>query len=233
MSGPLDIDGLRVVLEGAVFVVVEKPAGLLSVPGKGADKADCVAARVAAAFPRATGPLIVHRLDMDTSGLMVLGLSPGAQRALSAQFEARTVEKRYTALVDGLVLHAREGVIDLPMRLDPAHRPFQVIDLYAGRGARTVWRVLAHETDRTRLALAPETGRSHQLRVHTATPRDRGGLGHGIVGDVLYGSGYTGPEPDRLGRTAPGDRMMLHACALAFDDPETGRRIRVESEPEF
>lgn len=231
MTNPESSRELRVVLEGASYVVVDKPAGLLSVPGKGEDKADCVASRVREMFPRATGPLIVHRLDMDTSGLLVLGLTPEAQRALSAQFEARTVEKRYMALVDDLLYYAPLGVIDLAMRLDPDNRPYQVLDHWGGREAVTAWRVLAHEVDRTRMEFIPKTGRSHQIRVHAATPRDRGGLGHGIVGDVLYGTGYTGPRS--VGTLRPAERLMLHASILCFNDPDTNARVIARTVPEF
>lgn len=211
--------------------MVDKPAGLLSVPGKGADKADCVPARVAKLFPKATGPLVVHRLDMDTSGLLVLGLNPDAQRALSRQFEERSVRKAYVALVDGIVDAGESGVIDLPMRMDPGNRPWQVIDHAFGRAAVTKWRILTFETDRTRLRLEPETGRSHQLRLHCATSRDMGGLGRAIVGDVLYGCGYRGAGA--VGRLVEGERLMLHASELEFADPKTGARMKFASVPGF
>jgi tRNA pseudouridine32 synthase/23S rRNA pseudouridine746 synthase len=210
----------RIVGAGEGFVVVEKPPGMLSVPGKGPEKSDCVATRVRAMFPAATGPLIVHRLDMETSGLIVLGLSPEAQRELSAQFEAREVEKVYTALLEGSVPRD-EGIIDLPLRLDPDNRPYQLVDLDRGRGAVTRYRVVAREPDRTRVEFAPETGRTHQLRVHAATPRERCGLGCPIIGDVLYGHGR------------PGDRLMLHASRLAFRLPGGGARVEFVSAPPF
>jgi tRNA pseudouridine32 synthase / 23S rRNA pseudouridine746 synthase len=195
------------------FVVIDKPPGLLSVPGKGDENQDCAAARVRAMFPDATGPLVVHRLDMDTSGLLIVALDADAQRELSMQFERREVEKSYTALVDGMV-PAESGTIDVPIRMDPTNRPFQVIDPSHHRPAVTCFRVLSYETDRTRLELIPETGRTHQLRVHCAH------MGHAILGDVLYG-----PQP-RTAESAP--RLMLHAAMLGFTDPATGRRIRVE-----
>lgn len=210
----------RIILERERLVVVDKPPGMLSVPGKGPDKGDCVISRVAERFPDASGPMVVHRLDMDTSGLMVLGLDAPTQRALSMQFESRTVAKRYVALVHGSVA-PDEGVIDLPMRLDVDHRPIQIIDHERGRAARTRWRVLAREIDRTRVQFEPLTGRTHQLRVHAATPRDVGGLGCPIIGDVLYGHDDGAP------------RLMLHACRLSFVDPGSGRRIDVESPPPF
>lgn len=197
------------------YVVVNKPSALLSVPGKGPDKADCVASRVAHMFPDATGPLIVHRLDMDTSGLILLALDPDAHRALSAQFEQRTVQKRYHALLEGHVLRpGDEGAIDLPMRLDVDNRPHQIVDHVQGKPAVTHYRVLAHEhlhaQPCTRIEFRPVTGRSHQLRLHAAHPD---GLGAPILADDLYGHADTAP------------RLMLHATMLAFDDPSTGQRI--------
>lgn len=226
------------------WVVVNKPAGMLSVPGKGPEKADCVAARVRALYPDSTGPLIVHRLDMDTSGLLVLGLTPDAQRELSRQFEHRETSKRYVALVEGRV-EQEEGEIDLPMRLDPDNRPYQVIDWSHGRGAQTRYRVTAYETDRTRLELTPITGRSHQLRVHCAAARSVGGLGRPIIGDVLYwrGVGVAGAREqtgairligaESATAHAPEGRLMLHAQMLGFRCPETAERVEVESGAEF
>lgn len=196
------------------YVVVEKPAGLLAVPGKGEHKQDCVPSRVRAMFPHARGPLIVHRLDMETSGLMVLGLDADAQRDLSAQFERRDVEKSYTALVSGSP-RDDNGVIDLPMRLDASRRPYQVVDPVRGRPALTRWRVLAREIDRTRLELLPMTGRTHQLRVHCAA-----GLRCPIIGDVLYGDGA-------------GERLMLHASRLSFREPGAGARVEFTSAAPF
>lgn len=165
------------------FVVVNKPAGLLSVPGKGEHKQDCVASRVRAMFSRpgmagATGPVTVHRLDMDTSGLIICALDAETQRQLSGQFERREVEKRYVALVDGIVA-CESGTIDVPIRPDITNRPYQIVDRSHGRPARTNWKVMAIETDRTRVELIPMTGRTHQLRVHCAYAGP-GGMGwHG------------------------------------------------------
>lgn len=200
------------------YVVIDKPAGLLSVPGKGPANQDCASSRVRKAFPHATGPIVVHRLDMDTSGLLVLALDADAQRDLSAQFRARTVEKRYIALVAG-IMPAESGVIDLPMRPDITNRPYQIIDHVLGKPASTSWRVLALETDRTRVELVPVTGRTHQLRVHCAA------IGHPILGDVLYG-----PQPETA-HAAP--RLCLHASYLAFTDPATGRRVEYTSPAPF
>lgn len=217
---PTDAGQLRLVACTDDWAVVEKPHGLLSVPGKGEAKQDCVASRVRAMFPKCSGPLIVHRLDMDTSGLMVLGLNPEAQSALSLQFEQRRVSKSYIALLDGIVSHADTGTIDAAIRLDPNRRPFQVYDWLHGRNAVTRWVVLSFETDRTRVWFEPLTGRTHQLRVHAALRRPIG-IGHPILGDPLYGSAATAP------------RLMLHAASLTFSDPATGRDVAHHAPPSF
>lgn len=229
---------------GDGWVVIDKPAGMLSVPGLGPGKEDCAAARVRSRFPDATGPLIVHRLDMDTSGLMVFALAPESQRRLSAEFEGRRVGKRYTALVEGLI-PGDEGVIEAPIRLDAERRPFRVFDPVLGRPATTGWRVIARETDRTRVEMSPLTGRTHQLRVHAALARGAPtfGLSAPIVGDVLYGAqgravyealGRGESPPDVVhGVNGVAERMMLHASALSFIDPATGRRVEFASAAPF
>jgi tRNA pseudouridine32 synthase/23S rRNA pseudouridine746 synthase len=207
-------DDIDIVLATDRLVVVDKPPGMLAVPGRGPEKRDCAASRVRARFPSATGPLVVHRLDMETSGLIVFGLDPDAQRNLSIQFEKRVVEKSYTALVEGVV-EAESGVINLPIRADIDRRPIQIVDEHLGKPARTAWRVVGREIDRTRLRLEPRTGRTHQLRVHMAS-----GLGRPIIGDSLYG-----------GARAP--RLMLHASWLSLVDPATGRRLEIERPAPF
>jgi tRNA pseudouridine32 synthase/23S rRNA pseudouridine746 synthase len=218
----------------ARYAVVHKPPGLLSVPGKGPDKQDCAAARVAALFPHASGPLVVHRLDMETSGLMVFALDPDAQRDLSAQFERRQVHKAYTALLSspvalsgpslpGGIAPPRQtpqslpdsGRIDLPIRADIHNRPYQVIDFDRGRPAITDWQLLAREIDRVRIRLLPLTGRTHQLRLHAAA-----GLGLPIIGDALYAG-------------QPAERLMLHASELGFLEPGTPRRVDFTSQAPF
>lgn len=221
---------LRVIHAAGRYVVIDKPAGLLSVPGKGTDKQDCAVARVRAMFPRATGPMVVHRLDMETSGLLIVALDAEAQRELSMRFAAREVEKRYVALLEGVVA-ADGGTIRLPLRPDVENRPVQIVDFVHGNEAITRWQVRAREVDRTRVHFEPLTGKTHQLRVHAAVPPDAivlddgtrtGGIGHAIVGDVLYGTG--------LGDAAP--RLMLHAERLALTTPGEGWR-EFESPPEF
>ena len=222
---------LPVVRAGAGWVVIDKPAGMRSVPGRGPDKSDCAVARVAAMFPHATGPMVVHRLDMDTSGLMLVALDAQTQRALSMQFERREVNKRYVAIVEGAP-EREAGVIHLKQRLDVDNRPRQIIDDQRGKTAETHWRVIESSDRgasvspvqawgapsppvRTRIEFIPITGRSHQLRIAAATPAPVG-LGCPIVGDDLYGAGR-----------APGARMLLAAIALEFHEPATGSRVRV------
>lgn len=232
-------DATSIVHRAAGYVVVEKASGFLSVPGKGEHKQDCVIARVRETISDATGPMIVHRLDMDTSGLMVVALDKDTQRELSRQFELREVEKAYMALVSGVPVH-EEGLIDVPMRTDIDNRPRQIVDFVHGKPSQTKYRVTSHEIDRSRVRFEPVTGRSHQIRVHAATPtRVRsndlegevfvaGGLGCPIVGDPLYGGDVS------LGESgATTDRLMLHASELSFWDPATGRRVRFESRTPF
>lgn len=193
------------------LLVVEKGSGLLTVPAKPPGPQDCAEARLRAQFPEA---LLVHRLDRDTSGLLVFARTRLAQRHLGWQFERRQVAKGYVARVAGLV-SKETGVIDLPLVCDWPNRPRQMVCGIRGKPAETGWRVLLREATATRLALTPRTGRSHQLRVHCAT------LGHPILGDPLYGN------PD----SAP--RLQLHAAELAFRHPEGGAVITFRSPPPF
>jgi len=199
------------------LVVAVKPPGLLAVPGRGPDKVDCLVNRLRRLFPRMIAQPAVHRLDMATSGLMVVAITATAQRELSRQFASRMVEKEYVAVLDGLVA-VEAGRIELAFRLDPAHRPHQIYDPEHGKLGITRWRRLADEQGRSRLALFPETGRTHQLRLHAA---HRLGLGIPIVGDALYGHGQDG------------DRLLLHATGLAFLHPESGQRLVFHHEPDF
>ncbi len=195
----------------AALLVVDKPAGLLAVPGRGPDKQDCLIARLQRRWPQA---LTVHRLDEATSGLMVFALDGAAQRALGRAFERREVVKRYTAIVHGRP-DGDAGEIGLPIGLHWPERPRRRIDP-DGQPALTRWRVLAGDAATSRLDLEPLTGRTHQLRVHLAA------IGHPIVGDRLYG-------PERP--AAP--RLLLHASGLAFMHPATGAPLRVDAEAPF
>lgn len=195
----------------ATLLVFDKPSGLLAVPGRGADKQDCLSARVQACYPDA---LIVHRLDMATSGLMVMARGAAAQRALSKAFAAREVDKRYIAVVSGRLEEPPEdwGVIDLPIIVDWPSRPLRIVDHQLGKPSLTRWRVLGYDETGTctRVELEPITGRSHQLRVHLRA------LGHPILGDALYA------PPDVQARA---NRLLLHAGSLGFVHPVTGERL--------
>ena len=214
MSSSTDLD---ILYADTKLVVVNKPSGLLSVPGKGPENQDCVVTRVQAMFPACRKFPTVHRLDMDTSGILVLGLTARAQRELSQQFHDREVSKRYVALLDGIVLKP-EGEIDLPLRMDPYNRPYQIYDPLQGRRALTEWRRLAVENGRTRVEFQLHTGRTHQLRVHAAHPL---GLNCPIVGDRLYGTG-----------TGPG-QLKLHAGYLRFVHPKTKEVMEFNVAPLF
>lgn len=206
-------DPLVILHEDAHVLLLDKPAGLLSVPGKGPDLADCLLTRVQAAFPDA---LLVHRLDRDTSGVMIFALTPYAQRHLGLQFEKRMTRKTYVARVWG-VPQDKTGEIDLPLIVDWPNRPRQKVCHETGKPAQTAWRVLKDEGDTARVRLSPRTGRSHQLRVHMLS------LGHPILGDPFYA---TGPARDF-------PRLMLHSEELRFKHPEGGISTKVRAKPPF
>ncbi|WP_114286343.1 RluA family pseudouridine synthase [Candidatus Halocynthiibacter alkanivorans] len=195
------------------LLAVNKPAGLLSVPGRGEHLADCLLTRVQAAFPQA---LLVHRLDRDTSGVMVFALTPAAQRNLSRQFEERKSKKTYVARVHGL-LAEKEGTVDLPLLVDWPNRPLQIVDHENGKQAITDWKVMRFEEGTTRVRLMPRTGRTHQLRVHMQA------LGHAILGDPFYASGAALEAP----------RMMLHAESLRVNHPDGGKGMTFKVKTPF
>ena len=196
---------LRIVHADQHLLVLNKPAGLLSVPGKGAHLADCLITRAQRVYPAA---LLVHRLDRYTSGLIVYALTKAAQRFLSLEFEERRVKKVYMARLWGL-LEPKTGTVDLPLTVDWPNRPLQHVNHETGRPAQTDWRVVRHEDGTTRVRLMPKTGRSHQLRVHMLA------LGHPILGDPFYA---TGPARDF-------PRLMLHAESLKINHPDGGRGL--------
>lgn len=183
-------------------LLVNKPHGLLSVPGKGEHLADCLLTRIQAAFPEA---LLVHRLDRDTSGIMVFALTPHAQRHLGLQFEKRQVKKTYVARVWGRIAE-KTGTVDLPLIVDWPNRPRQMVDHDNGRPAVTDWRVMRATETETRVRLYPRTGRSHQLRVHMRE------IGHPILGDPFYAEGAARDFP----------RLMLHSESIRFRHPDGG-----------
>ena len=214
-----EVAGVAVLHRDAQLLVLDKPAGLLSVPGRGRDKADCLSARVQAVVPDA---LVVHRLDMATSGLMVMARGADMQRRLSRAFAEREVSKRYVAVVAGRP-DARTGdwnVVDLPIAGDWPNRPLRIVDHERGQASVTRWRVLAHDAGAatSRLELEPLTGRTHQLRVHLRA------LGHPILGDGLY-------APPGVAAAAP--RLLLHACGLRLAHPLSGNAMEFSSMAPF
>lgn len=204
---------IDIIYEDAVMLVINKPAELLSVPGKSIE--DSVYLRIKLLFPKATGSLIVHRLDMSTSGLMLIALSSEVHKNLQRQFIKRRVKKRYVALLDG-VLEEDEGIIDLPLRVDLDDRPRQLVCYEHGKAAQTRWQVIERKNNQTMVYFYPRTGRTHQLRVHAAHLK---GLNIPIVGDDLYGS--------------KASRLHLHAESLDFNHPVTGKLMRFQIEAEF
>lgn len=218
-ENPLEIDvhrdtELEIVYEDEWLLVVNKPTGMLSVPGK--LDVDSVYGRIRRMYPEATGPMIVHRLDMATSGLMLVAKTKKVHQHLQAQFKNRTVCKRYVAWLDGIV-EKKEGRIELPLRSDPEDRPRQVVDTVHGKPAVTDYCVLRYiRFATTVVSFSPKTGRTHQLRIHSAHPL---GLNAPIVGDELYGK--------------KADRLYLHAGYLGFVHPVTGTYVEVEKEAGF
>ena len=205
----------QIIYLDAAVIAVNKPSGLLSVPGRGEDRQDCLIHRVQQAYPEA---LTVHRLDMSTSGLLLLARGPEMQSKINWLFMNRQVEKRYIAVVDG-ALENESGEIDLPLICDWPNRPRQKVDFDIGKRSLTRYRLLSIEQDGTasRVELEPITGRSHQLRVHLAS------LGHPILGDELY----AGPAEHRS------PRLLLHATDLALPHPLTGEVLRLHCPPPF
>ena len=208
--------GLEILYRDDTLLILDKPAGLLSVPGRGENKQDCMANRVKAEYPDAE---IVHRLDMETSGVFLMAKGKAMQRELGLLFQQREVSKRYVAVVDGRVEQAL-GCVDLPLITDWPNRPRQIVDHRNGKPSRTRYRVLRRniEENTTRVELEPQTGRTHQLRVHMQS------LGHAIIGDRLYA------DREVCGKSS---RLLLHAQSLSFTHPLTGERMRFLSEAAF
>ncbi|RZJ16805.1 MAG: RluA family pseudouridine synthase [Haliea sp.] len=219
-------DSLALLYADDYLLVLDKPAGLLAVPGRGDDKQDCLSLRAQKVFADA---LVVHRLDMSTSGLMLMARGADMQRRLSRAFEAREVHKRYVAVVDGCPdLHGADAdgwsLIDLPIAADWPRRPLRIIDPILGKPSQTRWRLHRHAEAlpapplATRLALEPVTGRTHQLRVHLQA------IGHAILGDQLYGDAAV---------RARADRLLLHASELQLLHPVDGRALLLASPVPF
>ena len=218
-AGVIADDEPATVYEDEYLLVVDKPSGLLSVPGRSGLLRDSVSTRLRTRYPNAAGQLVVHRLDLDTSGLLLAAKDTTTFSALQRLFSLREISKRYVAWLDGDVA-GNEGMVDFPIRMDVDDRPRQIHDPVHGKAAVTGWRVLDRAGGRTKVALTPHTGRTHQLRVHASNPI---GLDAPIVGDRLYG------------RSAPeyGERLLLHAESLAFTHPVTGAEVVVTSPAPF
>lgn len=206
-------DPLVVLHHDHELLLVDKPSGLLSVPGKGEHLADCLIERVLAVFPDA---LLVHRLDRDTSGVMVFAMTRHAQRHLNLQFEKRQVKKTYVARVFGRI-EERQGTVDLPLIVDWPNRPLQHVDHENGKPSVTDWKVVKYEDHATRVRLLPQTGRSHQLRVHMLE------IGHPILGDPFYATGDALDAP----------RLMLHAESLRLNHPDGGKGMTFKAKCPF
>lgn len=206
-------DPLVVLHHDHELLLVDKPSGLLSVPGKGEHLADCLIERVLAVFPDA---LLVHRLDRDTSGVMVFAMTRHAQRHLNLQFEKRQVKKTYVARVFGRI-EERQGTVDLPLIVDWPNRPLQHVDHENGKPSVTDWKVVKYEDHATRVRLFPQTGRSHQLRVHMLE------IGHPILGDPFYATGDALDAP----------RLMLHAESLRLSHPDGGKGMTFKAKCPF
>jgi tRNA pseudouridine32 synthase/23S rRNA pseudouridine746 synthase len=204
---------LEIIYEDAVLIAVNKPAEFLSVPGK--EIKDSVYARIKEQYPAATGPLIVHRLDMSTSGILLLTKTKEANKVLQSQFINRTIKKRYVALLDG-VLSKNSGKIKLPLRVDLEDRPKQLVDFIHGKSAETDWKIINKENGKTRVHFYPITGRTHQLRVHAA---HKNGLNTPIIGDDLYG--------------VKKNRLHLHAEYIEFLHPSTNEKTSFTVEAPF
>ena len=214
LTSNTDATQLETVYEDDYLLVVNKPAGMLSVPGKTGQAS--VLTLLQERYPDATGPILVHRLDMATSGLLLAAKDKDTHALLQKQFEGRTVKKRYIALLEGIPQAEPKGFIRLPLRPDFDNRPLQMVCYEYGKPAVTRYEIMDTENDRTRMAFYPETGRTHQLRVHAAHPE---GLNCPIVGDPLYGQ--------------PADRLYLHAERLEFRHPVTGQRLQIQKEAPF
>ena len=225
-----EILGLKILYRDDDIIVVNKQSGLLSVPGRGPEKQDCIVNRVKKLFPECIEQPSVHRLDMETSGLMILAFTKDAHRNLCRQFEEGLVQKKYVALLDGILAKKeipQSGTMELYFRLDIENRPHQIWDSVYGKKAITEWKILdvekylsplENKKNVTRVLFIPHTGRTHQLRLASA---DSHGFGVPIIGDTLYG------------HCEPNERLMLHSCYIKFTHPSTGKIMEFNCESDF
>jgi len=226
-----DILGLEILYRDSDLVIVNKPGGLLSVPGKGEEKQDCVETRLRKLFPEAPAQPAVHRLDMETSGILIMALNKKTHIAMNEEFASGLVHKKYIALLDGILRGKPEGHTELPFRLDTENRPHQIYDAENGKLGITKWKKVGVEKlscstsgevkQVTRIEFSPLTGRTHQLRLAASCPVELGGLGLPIVGDSLYG------------KCENGQRLMLHAAEITFRHPTSGKEMHIVCNPDF
>lgn len=215
--------GLEILYCDKDIIIINKPSGLLSVPGKGEEKQDCAESRIRKFFQNAPKQCAVHRLDMETSGILVAALNTEAHRKLNEQFATGKVHKKYIALLDGILHGKSEGRIELKARVDLENRPHQIIDEEYGKLGITEWKKLGVKENLTRIEFTPLTGRTHQLRLAASCPKELGGLGLPIAGDTLYGKE----------KTQDFSRLMLHAVEITFIHPTSGRQITINCQPDF
>lgn len=208
---------MEIIHEDSDIIVINKPGGLLSVPGRGPQKQDSVSRRLQHLYPDMINQPAVHRLDMFTTGLMVFARTKETHRNLSIQFEKRQIKKQYIAVV-GRNIRRNKGEIHLCFRLDPDNRPIQIYDPILGKKGSTLWRKMSSNDSSSRIEFTPITGRTHQLRLHSAHPL---GLNASIIGDSLYGQGRDG------------DAMMLCSTLLGFHHPQNNTWIQFELDPPF
>ena len=213
--------GLEILYRDNDILVINKPSGLLSVSGRGEEKQDCAESRLHRFFSEAPRQCAVHRLDMETSGILVLALNKEAHRKLNEEFAQGKVHKKYLALLDGVLHGPPQGRTELPFRLDPENRPHQIYDKENGKLGITEWKKLGVKEKQTRIEFTPLTGRTHQLRLAASCPKELGGLGLPISGDSLYG------------KCLPGERLMLHSCEIEFTHPTSGKILHITCQPEF
>ena len=221
--------GIEILYRDTDIVVINKEPGLLSVPGRGEDKSDCAESRLRFFFPDAPRQPAVHRLDMETSGILVLALNSQAHKKLNEEFAEGKIHKKYIALLDGILRGKPQGRTELPFRLDPDNRPHQIYDKENGKLGITEWRKIGVENIQTndgvrkvtRIEFSPITGRTHQLRLAASCPVELGGLGLPIAGDSLYG------------KKEPYTRLMLHAAEIEFFHPTSGRLMHITCRPDF
>ena len=231
------IMGLEILYRDNDIVIINKQSGLLSVAGRGEEKQDCAESRVRHFFPQAPRQCAVHRLDMETSGILVLALNKETHRKLNEQFAEGKVHKKYFALLDGILHGKSEGRTELPFRLDTENRPHQIYDKENGKIGITEWKkikvavvecpqsgCIKTTCSTTLIEFSPLTGRTHQLRLAASCPKELGGLGIPIAGDTLYGKGTSATGFSRL---------MLHASEITFTHPTSGRYVHITCPPDF